>query len=392
MAAATLDAAQAPVLLWVAPIAPAVTYAEVRESVLRTWGDNRAAIRVYDDTYAADRPLRLGKSPDALCVLEVRAAELASACSAARRLRERYPLTPLLALVDDTSAAEPPLLVAGVDECLEPRADHEAVARAVHRARARAACAAERARAHGELVAVLAHDLRNPLNVVNLAMSMLDRGLLAADAQKRQFGKVRRALGRVEALIAELVDFAHLEAGPLAITPGEIDVAELLADVEQAMRPMVEEKGLTFTRHDPPQALRAWGERDRLAHVLRSLVGNAARFCPSPGRIDLAAERTPDGQIRFSVTDSGPGVPAEDLPHVFHRSWHSGREARQGAGLSLALAKDIIRAHAGQIGISSPTQRGGGTTGWFTVREPEADDEVLSPTEEQLPPPRTDTA
>jgi signal transduction histidine kinase len=98
--------------------------------------------------------------------------------------------------------------------------------------------------------------------------------------------------------------------------------------------------------------------------VLTNLIGNAIKFTPPRGRITVTACRDRDG-VRLAVADTGPGIAAEDLPKVFNRFWRGGRAATPGAGLGLAIAKRIVEAHGGRIGVESAP--GAGSTFYFTL-------------------------
>ena len=109
----------------------------------------------------------------------------------------------------------------------------------------------------------------------------------------------------------------------------------------------------------------ALGDRDRLEQLLSNLIGNALKFTPADGQIRLSARTTPAGDVEISVADSGSGIPADHLTHVFDRFWQADRQGRAGAGLGLSIVKGIVEAHGGGIRVESEV--GEGTTFSFTV-------------------------
>lgn len=226
----------------------------------------------------------------------------------------------------------------------------------LHRARER-----ERAlRQSREVVlGVVAHDLRNPLNSILVATSLL-RG---RTDDERRLDVMARAARRMDYLIRDLVDASKLDAdGTLAM---------LLRP--EALEPVVEEAIATATLGagaksieidgECPDGLRVRCDRQRLLQVLGNLLDNAVKFTPDHGRIHVRAARVRD-VVRIEVTDSGPGIKPEQQANVFERHW-SGRVAGAGAGLGLFIAHGIVRAHGGNIWLHS--EPGHGTSFFFTV-------------------------
>jgi len=126
------------------------------------------------------------------------------------------------------------------------------------------------------------------------------------------------------------------------------------------------ESSIQLICQPPPSAMAVLCERQLLMRVFSNIIGNAIKFTPSEGSVSIAA-KSEDGQIRFSVRDTGPGVPAEDLPHLFDRYWQQKESDRRGSGLGLYIAKGIVEAHGGRI--SAESRPGEGTTIEFTLPE-----------------------
>jgi len=214
-------------------------------------------------------------------------------------------------------------------------------------------------RARDEVLGIVAHDLRSPLNSIVLHAQVLRR---QHDAP-RSIESIRNAAGRMNALIQDLLDVARLEAGErLSISHKPVDTASLLAEAVEQQQAALSEKQVTLEMNGEPASV--WADRVRLLQVLDNLLGNALKFCRS--RISLGAARK-DGQVRFWVADDGAGIAPEALCHVFDRFWQSSRGDRRGAGLGLSIVKAIVEAHGGRVWAES--QPGVGTQFYFTLPE-----------------------
>ena len=225
--------------------------------------------------------------------------------------------------------------------------------------------AAERARQfRDDMLAVVAHDLRNPVQTVAMAASLLLELPLSEDQQKRHLAMIKRATQGMNTLIQDLLDVSRIESGRFAVRQHPLPVSALLADVVEQFEGQARAKGLTLAL-DLTQAEGAVrGDRDRLLQVFSNLIGNAIKFTPEGGTITVAAcpER---GMMRCSVSDTGIGLTPEALAHVFDRFWQADRASRAGAGLGLAIVKGIVDAHGGEVSVAS--ELGRGTTFSFTI-------------------------
>jgi signal transduction histidine kinase len=220
-------------------------------------------------------------------------------------------------------------------------------------------------RARDDVLAVVAHDLRNPLNTVSMAISlMLETTPVERVQERRQQEIVRRAADRMNRMIQDLLDVKRMESGHLTIDVKPEAVDALVNDTLEMLRPIAAGSSIVMEARiadDLPQVL---ADSARMQQVLSNLVGNAVKFTPRQGRIVVSAEQL-DGEVRFAVIDTGPGIPPEQVPHIFGRFWQAKSSDRRGIGLGLAIAKGIVEAHSGRIWVES--QVGLGSTFYFTL-------------------------
>jgi signal transduction histidine kinase len=219
---------------------------------------------------------------------------------------------------------------------------------------------------HERILAVVAHDLRTPLAALLMDVEMLQDGL-AADPDPRRARTVDRmalTTARMNDLIQDLIDVARVDRGVLALNRALHRADDLLAEAADMLRPLVESGGLELHLHpaDPPVALLV--DDARFLQVVSNLVGNAVKFTPAPGAIHLECTHEND-ECRISVRDSGPGVPADQLPHLFGAFWQARHADQRGLGLGLAIARGIVEAHGGRIWAESEV--GKGTTFTFAL-------------------------
>ncbi|MDP9348416.1 MAG: HAMP domain-containing histidine kinase, partial [Gemmatimonadota bacterium] len=222
-------------------------------------------------------------------------------------------------------------------------------------------------RARDEMLAVVSHDLRNPLHAVLIASALLEEfpeSQAWAERDRKQVEIIRRAADQMTRLIQDLVEVISLEAGPPPLQRAPLDAAGVVNGVVDMLLPIAEEKGVRLETEVAPELPALQADQGRLLQVFSNLVGNAVRFTPEGGTVRLAAERS-ERHVRFSVSDTGPGIPREHLPRLFDRFWQAQRGTGKGLGLGLAIAKGIVEAHGGRIRAESAP--GEGTTFHFTL-------------------------
>ncbi len=226
---------------------------------------------------------------------------------------------------------------------------------------------AERAtRMRDEFLSIVAHDLANPMNTIGLSASnLLHLPLQGAEgvAVRKGAALIQKAARRMALLLHDLGDVASIDSGRLKIEHVEGNAETIVADAIEAYAPLCVEKGLSITGTAPE--LRIPCDRNRVGQVLGNLVANAIKFTPNGGTI--AIEAVPLArEVRFSVADSGPGIPEEAREHIFERYWRGkDSDLTVGVGLGLFIAKGIVVSHGGTIWVESTVGRG--STFYFTL-------------------------
>jgi signal transduction histidine kinase len=183
------------------------------------------------------------------------------------------------------------------------------------------------------------------------------------------------ASAQMDRLLRDLLDISRMDAGEFSITVTSVDPASLIDEAKTLFRHLADERAVRLECRVARDLPAIAADRGRILQVLMNLLGNALKFVPSGGSITLAAVREADG-VRLSVKDTGVGIAEEDLGNVFKRFWRADRSEAQGAGLGLAVAKGIVEAHGGRIGVKS--RLGGGSTFYLSLRAAAPDDVLLS--------------
>ena len=221
-------------------------------------------------------------------------------------------------------------------------------------------------RAREEVLAIVSHDLRNPLNSITLAASLLKTSERLSNDDCEQLEVLEISARRMKRLIEDLLDVTRLEGGKrLPIEPAPLEVAPLLEETHELFKAQAASASVTLRWRADDGLPPVYADHHRSQQVLSNLVGNALKFTPAGGMVTISAERRSPDQILFTVSDTGSGIPAENLKDIFNPYWQAKRAERLGAGLGLPIAKGIVESHGGEIWVES--QPGQGTKFLFTL-------------------------
>jgi PAS domain S-box-containing protein len=219
-----------------------------------------------------------------------------------------------------------------------------------------------------EVLAVVSHDLRNPLNTVVMAASLLMEVELTPEKEQRQIELIQRAATTMDRLIQDLLDVSRAESGLLSLELHEEEIPPLVNEVMDSFALTADEEHVKLSCDVPTDVPCVKIDHARLLQVLSNLVGNALKFTPEGGRITLRMEKK-EREVVFSVSDTGIGIDPSEIDRVFDRFWQGKKSKKAGAGLGLAICKAVVQAHGGRIWVES--QEGKGSTFYFTLPIPE---------------------
>lgn len=242
----------------------------------------------------------------------------------------------------------------------------------------RAAQAIDNARLYQEAQAAIAardalqrtviHDLRGPLSTLNVALGVVERHVAdqpdTPELVTKSLSVQHRALGHLRRLTDDLLVAGQLDSGQLHIAPQRTHPATLLAQAAELFGAQADEANVQLVVEPGDELPELWADEGRVLQIFSNLIGNALKFTEPGGRICLRAHAT-DGGVRFEVVDTGHGIPAEQLPHLFERYWQASTGDRRGAGLGLAIVDGLVAAHGGRIDVESEV--GIGTTVRFEL-------------------------
>jgi signal transduction histidine kinase len=211
--------------------------------------------------------------------------------------------------------------------------------------------------------------LKTPLtSVQGFAQAILDGAADTPEARRHAAEVIYNEAGRMHRLVLDLLDLARLEAGTADLKMGAVEMSALLNGIAEKFAPLAGQVGVRLVVQAGGLPV-MMGDGDRLAQVFTNLVDNALKFTPPGGAVTLQA-RLAEGQMECLVSDTGKGIAADALPQIFNRFYQAdssrARSDRGGAGLGLAIAREIIEAHGGRISVRSQVGRGS----VFTIRLP----------------------
>ena len=216
--------------------------------------------------------------------------------------------------------------------------------------------------ARDELMGIVAHDLRSPLNAITMKAALLKRGGDIETA--RQAESIESIATRMEYLIRTMLDVAVIEAGMFSVTPTRCDVDGVLSAALDMFGSVFGVKQIRFDVSASEPGLTMMADHERVLQVLSNLIGNALKFTPQGGEVNVSATRHGEA-VCFTVTDTGPGIAGDTLPRIFERFWKDTTRAQKGTGLGLFIARSIVEAQGGRIWVTS--EHGSGSTFRFTI-------------------------
>ncbi len=218
-----------------------------------------------------------------------------------------------------------------------------------------------------DFVSNVSHDLKTPITTLMLSAGMFDRVGPLNDMQKSLLTRVNNAADRMLSLVTDLLDLTKIEAG-INLNLAPCDLSQAVSEVIESQRPLAEAKQQTIVMKVEPDLSSVLGDTERLKQVIANFVSNAIKYTPDNGQITVAASRALD-QVQVTVSDTGYGIPAKDLPNIFDKFYRVEAEhtrKTEGTGLGLAITRSIIDQHGGHVWVES--QPGQGSTFGFRLK------------------------
>jgi signal transduction histidine kinase/CheY-like chemotaxis protein len=233
-------------------------------------------------------------------------------------------------------------------------------------------------RAREEALALVAHDLRNPLHAISVGVgTLLPR--IGEPTLRRPVERIQRSAQRMERLLQDLLDIHAIEGGHFTVGRGQVAPTGLILTALDSQQSLAGSTSVIINTDVAPELPAVSADEERVLQVLENLVGNALKFTPAAGVVTVgAAPSTEPGWVLFSVRDTGPGIAPEHLPRVFDRFYQGQSSDRRGTGLGLAICRAIVEAHGGRIWAES--EPGKGAAFYFTL--PTAADAEPAPASE----------
>jgi signal transduction histidine kinase len=217
-----------------------------------------------------------------------------------------------------------------------------------------------------DLVATVAHEFRTPLTSLRMAVHILNEQAVGPLTEKQAslLSAAREDCERLQSMVDDFLDLSRIESGRIEVHPLPTSAASLVKDAVEEHRAAADERQVRLDAIPPLPEDKVLVDRDLIRHVFSNLLANAIRHTPSGGSIQVSAQPA-NGCVRFAVADTGAGIQPEYREQIFERFFRVPGSTSGTAGLGLFIAREVVKGHAGEIGVES--EPGKGSTFWFTI-------------------------
>jgi signal transduction histidine kinase len=217
-----------------------------------------------------------------------------------------------------------------------------------------------------DIVATVAHEFRTPLTSLRMAVHLCTEQVAGplTDKQAELLHAAREDCDRLQSMVDDFLDLSRIESGRVELYPLPSEVAGLIKHALEDAKAEADAKGVNLSTSFSLPSISVLADHDRIGHVFSNLIGNALRHTPNGGSITLDAAVV-DSFVRFAVMDTGSGIPKEYQERIFEKFYQVPESGPKGTGLGLYIAKEIVRAHGGEIGVEN--EPGKGSIFWFTL-------------------------
>jgi signal transduction histidine kinase len=218
--------------------------------------------------------------------------------------------------------------------------------------------------AREEVLGVVAHDLRNPLNTIITSTDLLLQEKLDPARRTELLEVALRTGKQMNRLIGDLLDTVRMHAGKFTLDIEDVTAASIFNQAEETFKPIAEKRGICLEAIPPERDVAVRADPFRVSQIVGNIVGNALKFTPPHGKVTMRADAN-DNHVAIHISDTGPGISPDDIAHLFDDFWQARRNDHRGVGLGLAIAKGVVEAHGGRIWCESTL--GSGSTFSFTL-------------------------
>jgi two-component system CheB/CheR fusion protein len=210
-----------------------------------------------------------------------------------------------------------------------------------------------------QFVANVAHEFKSPLSIIKESLAQILEGLSGEinPEQKEILNRQRRTIDRLIHLVTNLLDISKIESGKMMMRREEFDIAPLIDEILVTYEAEISKKQIVFKKDIPQDIGSLWADREMLTQVIINLLTNAIKYTPAQRDINVSISGTKT-EMRFEISDTGPGIPREYLDKIFDKFERINTEKQEGTGLGLPIAKDIVGLHKGRIWIESEIGKG----------------------------------
>ncbi len=227
-----------------------------------------------------------------------------------------------------------------------------------------------------DFLSTVSHEFRTPLTAIKVSVGLLADKLGGSDReQQRLMNTILRNVDRLNQMVGGVLEMARLQSGKVILQKRAVDACQVVREIAGSLQPLMDEKDQLFTLRLPETPVYLMADANRLEQILSNLLSNAQRYTPRGGEIAVEVRELGDW-VRIYVSDTGPGIPYNELPYIFDRFYRGqvGRKAGPGTGLGLSIARSLARLHGGDVGVS--TKPGEGCVFFVTLPKEEAVGEV----------------
>jgi signal transduction histidine kinase len=217
-----------------------------------------------------------------------------------------------------------------------------------------------------DVVATIAHEFRTPLTSLRMAVHLCTEQVAGplTDKQAELLHAAREDCDRLQAMVDDLLDMSRIESGRVELYPLPTPTGVLAESAVEQFKADAEAKGVRLSADIPIPEVKVLADHERVGHIFSNLINNALRHTQREGSVTLRASVT-NGAVRFTVTDTGKGIPKEYQERIFEKFFQVPENGPKGTGLGLYIAREIVRGHGGDIGVES--EPGKGSAFWFTL-------------------------